>query len=125
LDADILENDARSDYRHVDRTRAQVATLIRHASFQTRAVLALAISVIQPTFRTFLMKTIRYATLLSTTALLTLFAAVALASVARATDVKLPTALAIAAKPPSQNGFARLHHCPGKLIGQGPQAMGG
>ena len=63
------------------------------------------------------MQTIRRTTLLTTTSLLTLFAAVALTPVARTTDVKLPTTSAVAAKPPPQNGFARLHHCPALLHG--------
>ena len=51
------------------------------------------------------MPTIRQTTLLSTTSLLALFAAVALTTVARATNVKHFPASPVAAKPPPQNGF--------------------
>ena len=71
------------------------------------------------------MQTIRRTTLLTTTSLLTRFAAVALTSVARTTDVKHPPTSAVAAKPPPQKGFARPHHCPGNVAGQWPQAVGG
>jgi hypothetical protein len=75
--------------------------------FEALAVRALVISMIQATFRTFLMHTVRRPTLLVTASLLTPFAAVPLTSVARATDIKHSPALSVAAKPLPKNGFRR------------------
>ena len=92
-------SDSRDDDRHLDRTCGQLATLIRHPCLEASSVRALAISVIQPAFGTVLVQTIRRSTLLETAALLARLAAVALTSIARATDVKHLTTSVVVAKP--------------------------
>ena len=68
-------------------------------------VRALVVSMIQATFRTFLMPTPRRPTLLFTAWLLAPVAAVPLASVTRTTDVKHSPAFSVEAKPLPKNGF--------------------